>query len=167
MPCTLSGESVALRDKQHCELENRDTQAMASRNLELVQSIQAAWERGDLRSVGWADPEIEFVFVDGPAPGTWRGIAGLADAFRDFLSAWEGFRIMVDEYRELDDERVLALTRGGGRGKASGVELGQTQATAAHLFHVRGGKVFKLVVYFDRENALADLGLASEAGYSS
>jgi hypothetical protein len=120
-----------------------------------------------MRSVGWADSEIEFVFVDGPVPGTWMGLAGLAEAFRDFLSAWEGFRVIVDEFRELDDERVLALTHAGGRGKASGVELADAQATAgrmAHLFHVRGDKVIKLVVYFDRARALAELGLAPGAG---
>jgi hypothetical protein len=119
-----------------------------------------------MRSVGWADPEIEFVFVDGPVPGTWRGLAGLAEAFRDFLSAWEGFRVIVDEFREIDDERVLALTHAGGRGRASGVELGQAQATAgrmAHLFHVRGDKAIKLVVYFDRDRALAELGVIPDA----
>ena len=137
-----------------------------SANVDLVRSILAAWEEGDLRSVGWVDPQIEFVFVDGPVPGTWRGVAGLAQAFRDFLSAWEGFRVIVDEVRELDDERVLALTHAGGRGRGSGVELADAQATAgrmAHLFHVRGAKVIKLVVYFDRAHALAELGLTQEA----
>jgi hypothetical protein len=94
----------------------------------LVRSILADWKGGDLRSVDWVDPEMEFVFVDGPVPGTWRGLAGLAEAFRDFLSAWEGFRVIVDEVRELDDERVLALTHAGGRGRASGVELADAQA---------------------------------------
>ena len=33
------------------------------------------------------------------------------------LNAWEDFHHEVDEYRELDGERVLMLVHGGGRGK--------------------------------------------------
>jgi ketosteroid isomerase-like protein len=47
-----------------------------------------------------------------------------------------------------------------GRGTTSGVELGQMQAKGASLFHVRGGKVTTIVTYWDRDHALADLGLA-------
>ncbi len=50
-----------------------------------------------------------------------------------------------------------------GRGKSSGLELGLMRAKAATLFQVRGGKVSSLVIYFDRERAVADLGLSSEA----
>jgi hypothetical protein len=32
------------------------------------------------------------------------------------------------------------------------------------LFHIRDGKVIRIVNYFDPENALADLGLGPEAG---
>lgn len=135
---------------------------MSSANLELVRSIFATWEHGELRAVEWADPEIEFVFADGPDPGTWRGHSGLADAFRDWLSVFAGFRVQADEYRELDEKRVLVFTRGGGHGKASGLDLGRAEAKAAHLFHVHRGKVTRLVVYFDRERALADLGLPLE-----
>jgi hypothetical protein len=33
---------------------------------------------------------------------------------------------------------------------------------AANLFHVRGGKVHRLVLYFDRKQAMTDLGLSPE-----
>ena len=137
---------------------------MVSGNVDFVRSIRAAWERGDFSSADWAHPDIEFVIADGPSPGSWTGVAGMAEAMRDGLSAWEGFHSEAAEYRELDGERVLVLVRMSGRGKTSGVELEQMRTKAADLFHVRGGKVTKLVVYMDAEHALADLGIASDSG---
>jgi ketosteroid isomerase-like protein len=136
----------------------------ASANVNLVRSIYAAWERGDFSETEWANPEIEFVFADGPSPGSWTGRAGLAEGTRELLGAWEGFRYEVEEYRELDDERVLVLVRYSGRGKASGVDVRQVRAKGAHLAHIRGGSVTRAVFYFDRERALADLGLTPEDG---
>jgi ketosteroid isomerase-like protein len=133
---------------------------MSQENVDIVRSIYAAWEQGDYTSTEWAHPDIEYVRADGPDAGTWRGLAGLAAGARSWLSAWEGYRIEVDEYRELDGERVLALTHGTGRGKASGLDAWQLRAEAADLFHLRNGKVTKFVVYFDRQHALADLGLS-------
>jgi len=134
-----------------------------SANLDLVRSIFADWERRDFRSADWADPEIDYVFADGPTPGTWTGLAGMAEVWRDWLSAWEDMNVEAQEYRELDDERVLVLSRYSGRGKASGLELGQMEAKGATLFHIRDGKVTRFVGYWDRKRALADLGLATEA----
>ena len=135
---------------------------MPSANVELVQSIFAAWERGDFSSAEWADPEIEYVVADGPSPGSWTGLAGMVEGFRSWVSAWEEFRLEADEYRELDDERVLVLVHNRGRGKTSGLELGHMQTKSANLFHVRDGKVTRYVAYLDRERALAELELPSE-----
>jgi hypothetical protein len=98
---------------------------MTSANLDLVRSIYAPHERGDCSSAEWAHPEIEYVITDGPSPGNWTGLAGMAEGWREVLSAWDDFRGEAEEYRELDDERVLVLTRNSGRGKTSGLELGQ------------------------------------------
>jgi ketosteroid isomerase-like protein len=131
-----------------------------SENLDLVRSICVPWERGDFTSSEWAHPEIEYVIADGPSPGRWTGLDGLADGWRSFLSAFEDFRADAEEFRELDDERILVPLRNIGRGKASGLELGEIQTKAANLFQFRDGKVTRLVTYFDRKRALADLGLA-------
>ena len=135
-----------------------------SANLDLVRSIFVDWEHGDFGSVGWAHPEIEFVFADGPDPGTWTGLAGLAEWSRDFLRGWEDTRVQAEECRELDDEHVLVLARYSGRGKRSGLDLGRMQAKGMWLFYVHHRKVTKLVRYWDRERGLADLGLAPEDG---
>jgi ketosteroid isomerase-like protein len=132
----------------------------ASANLDLVRSIFAAFERGDyLSSADWAHPEIELVIADGPEPGTWKGLTGMAEGARSWMSAWNEWRAEVDEYRELDAERVLVLSHVSARGKTSGLEIGQTQTAVTSLFHVREGKVARWVVYMDRQRALADLGL--------
>jgi ketosteroid isomerase-like protein len=88
----------------------------------------------------------------------------MAQGMREFLTSWAEWQVGADEYRELDDERVLVLSRYSGRGKTSGLELGQMGAKGATLFHIRDGKVTRFVGYWDRERAIADLGLAREDG---
>jgi ketosteroid isomerase-like protein len=135
---------------------------MTSANLELVRSLYAAWERGDWSSAEWADPDIELVFAHGPGAGRWTGLGGLAEGWRAFLDAWEDYRAEAEAFRELDGERVLVLQRYSGRGKVSGLKIEQMGSIGAALFHLRDGKVTRLVLYTDRERALADLGLTSE-----
>jgi ketosteroid isomerase-like protein len=130
-------------------------------NLDLVRSILETWERGDFSHAEWAHPKIEFVLADGPDPHRSQGVDAMAEGWREFLSAWAGYCVQADEYRDLADDRVLVLLRAaGGHGKDSGLELGLTSGEqGANVFHMANGKVMRLVVYFDRDRALADLGL--------
>jgi ketosteroid isomerase-like protein len=139
---------------------------MSRENVEIVRSIYAAWESGDYGSAEWAHPEIEWVLADGPAPGSWRGLAEMVEGVRDSLDPWRGFRQEVEEYCELDEERVLVLLRRSGRGKTSGLEIGQMRTQGAHLFHVRDGKVTRFITYWDRERAFADLGLSEQDAHA-
>jgi ketosteroid isomerase-like protein len=133
---------------------------MASANLELVRSIFADWERGDFGRTAGLHPDIAWAYVGGPEPGSGTGMAGMAAPMRDWLHAWNEWRIEATDYRELDGERILVFCRGVGRGKTSGLDLGQLATDGANLFEVHDGKVTRLVIYWDRERALADLGLA-------
>ena len=133
-----------------------------SPNVELVRSICADWERGDYRDTEWADSEIEFVIADLPDRSSRSGVAGMGEGWREFLSAWEGHHVEMEEYRELDAERVLVLGRFVARGRTSGLDAQQMRTEGANIFHISDGKVRRLVIYFDRAHALADLGLTPE-----
>ena len=133
---------------------------MSSANLDLVQSISAAHERGDFSSAEWADPGIEFVEADGPVPSRATGLAEMANAWRKRLNVIAGVRVEAEEYRELDDSHVLVLVRSRGVAKTSGIDLKQIGGErTALVVSLRDGKVTRLVLYFDRDRALADLGL--------
>jgi len=136
---------------------------MASADLELVRSIYSAWERADYSSVDWAAPDMRYTLADGPSPGTWSGVEGMIRGFREVLAAWEDWGVVASDYLELPEGRVIVSFRCTGRGKASGVDLEQLQVNGATLFEVADGKVTSIVQYFDRDDALAELGLTSEA----
>ena len=128
-----------------------------SANLDLVRSIFADWERGDFSRADWADPEIAFVRKMDLKPDESKGIDGMVEAFRGWLSAWDRFHaVRVDEYRELDDERVLVLGRMSGRGKMSGADV---ETEFANVLYLRDGKVTRLELYPRRDRAFDDLSL--------
>ena len=129
-----------------------------SENMDLVRSIYAAWGRGDFSSNEWADPEIEFGIASGPDPGTWTGLDAMAEGYGQWLKAWVNFRAEPEDYLVLDSERILVLVHNSGRGRTSGLEM--EAHSVANLFHFRRGKVTRIIVYLDRDRALADLGLA-------
>jgi ketosteroid isomerase-like protein len=130
-----------------------------SQNLDLVRSIYAHWERGDVSWIGWADSELEWVAMGGPEPARGKGLASFSAAWRDFLAAWADYRATADEFRVLDDERVLVLLTARARGKASGLEAHQGATEGATVFHFRDRKVSRLLIYWNREHALADVAL--------
>ena len=135
---------------------------MSQDNVEIARAIYAPWERGDFTSAQWAHPDIEFAIADGLDAGTWTGLAGMAQAWSEWLRTWDEYRVEVDEYRRLDDERILVLMVHCGRGKASGLEVAQfgTRRAGANVLHVCVGRVTRLVLYWDRDRALGDLGLS-------
>ena len=116
-----------------------------SANLDLVRSIYADWERGDFSRADWADPEIEYTAEEsGPLSAqTWTGLAGMAEGARSIIEVIEDQHIEAEEYRELDDMRVLVLDRRSGTWKQSGIGFGASTALpamGAHLFHVSNGR---------------------------
>ena len=134
---------------------------MPKENLKNVRSIYEATGRGDYgATAALIHPDIEFTSVGGPDGRTVRGLAAFADQWRDFLRSWEDFRVVAETYRELDDGRFLVLFHRSGHGKVSGMDIAQhAGAEGADVLHLRDGKVIRWLSYWDRDRALADLGL--------
>jgi hypothetical protein len=101
----------------------------------------------------------EFVYVDGPEPASGRGHAAMWSTWSSMLSAWRDHRAAGEEYRELADGGVLTLTTFSGRGRAGGIELPKALARGASVMSGHDGLVTKIVLYMNRDRALADLGL--------
>jgi ketosteroid isomerase-like protein len=129
-----------------------------SANLDLVRSIYADWERGDFSNAECADPDIEFVISDpiSGSPARSKGAREVARALRAGIEVLGDVRTAPVEFRELDTERVLVFVRRTSIGKRSGIGM---EDEGANLFQISESKVTRLVVYFDRDRALADLGL--------
>jgi ketosteroid isomerase-like protein len=154
--------SHAARVSAGCHLLcSGDTALVASTNLDLVRSIYAAWRRADFSAADWAHPDIEFAFADGPEPGRWTGLEAMSGRYGEWLRGWKDFRAEPEEYFVVDGKRILVFVLNSGRGRTSGLVL--EQRSVANYFELQDGKVTRLVIYWDRDRALADLGLDPKA----
>jgi ketosteroid isomerase-like protein len=133
---------------------------MTAANVDLVRAIYESWEQGDFsRTPEWAHPEIECVSFGGPVAGAYTGTAAIEDGWRALLDTLDEPRPQAQEYRDVDEERILVLGCLRGREKSGGAEVEQLRA---NLFRIRDGKVVRLIFYSDRGRAFADLGLTPD-----
>jgi ketosteroid isomerase-like protein len=137
---------------------------MSGENVGIVRSIYAGASSGDFRMMSaFIHPDVEAISLGGPDPQRRKGRAALADAMLGFLRLWEDFRVVAEDCRELDESRVLVLLRRSGRGKVSKIGLAELAgAEGADVLEMRDGQVIRWTFYWERQHALADLGLSEQ-----
>jgi ketosteroid isomerase-like protein len=132
---------------------------MSRQNVELVRrGYQLLAERGGVGifalELAAPDVEIDFstVYPDGPV------IRGAEEFARFSDSAPWGRSLAFDpeEFIDVDRERVLVLVRVRATGQASGVPV---ENRSAHLFTVRDGKIARVQIYADQDEAREAVGL--------
>jgi ketosteroid isomerase-like protein len=131
---------------------------MADEHLKTMREAHASFNRGDAR---WA----ESLAVDDVIWGTtaafpgmdpvYRGAAGVAEWMRVVLSAWEEFKVSLDEVLGETDDALAIVERIWGRGRGSGAE-GEMNVYAVYRF-TGDGKVAERQAFTTREEALAAL----------
>jgi uncharacterized protein len=131
---------------------------MSQENVEVVERLAPAFNRRDLSAFfELLDPDVEWVPLLAVLEGrVYRGHEEVRQWIEDLATDWEFFEVYYDELHDLGDQ-VLALGGWRGRGRASGVELGDRPAT--WLLDLRGGKVARLRTFTDRAEAIEAVGL--------
>jgi ketosteroid isomerase-like protein len=112
-------------------------------------------------------PDFETVTVPGQVPLSgvgaedpsrpiFYGLDGFVAAFRDWLSAWESWLVTATDFIDTDENRVLVLLDVRARSKTHQVEI---PIQGANLLTLRDGRIARLELFFDRDQALGAAGL--------
>ena len=107
-----------------------------------------------------AQPDFEVVMVGPdylPEAAERAGPDGFREAWLDWTSPFESFRIEVERVIDADD-RVVSLVRQIGRTKTGGVEI---EASAAAVWTIRDDKLTRVEFHLDQEAALRAAGVRS------
>ena len=126
---------------------------MSRENIEVVERLAPAFNRRDIAAfLDLLAPDVEWVPLLGVLEGrAYRGHEEIRQWLEALATDWEFFEVYYDELQDLGDQ-VLVLGGWRGRGRASGVELGDRPAT--WLMDLHDGKVTRLQTFTDRAEAL-------------
>jgi ketosteroid isomerase-like protein len=140
--------------------ERRDTgRAMSQENVEVVRRMLQAFADGGLDAMAefW-DPDIDWRAAEGAIDdvGEMHGPVVVRRYIQDWIDTFDDFGVVVEELRDVGDDRVLSIQRLKGQAKLSGAE---TDLRYALVSTVRDGKVVRAREYLNAEDALEAVGL--------
>jgi ketosteroid isomerase-like protein len=132
---------------------------MSQENVELVRRGVEAFAQGRLDAMGdlWAD-DIDYRAVEGALDdrGPMHGKDAVRAYVQDWLDTFDDARLEPVELIDAGEDQVVAVLRGSGRAKLSGVE---TDLTYAVVYTIRDGKIARGREYWTKEQALEAAGL--------
>jgi ketosteroid isomerase-like protein len=131
--------------------------AIVRESVEALRRAYGDWAQGDFSRRELFDPDIEGVWAaELPDPHVDHGVEALFRSSREWLSAWEGFRLQAEAFLPAEGKIVVLLTLHG-RGTGSGAEVA---TPAAHVWTMRRDKAIRVEAYMDRAKALKAAGLS-------
>jgi ketosteroid isomerase-like protein len=133
---------------------------MAQENVDIAKRVIDAFNRRDVESFfALAVPDFEwFPAMAGAVEGSgYRGRDGIEKYLVDIGDAWEEYRVLAEEFRDLDGERVVMLGRIEGRGRGSRAWIDSPTGT---IFEFLNGKMSRVRTYLDHGEALRAAGLS-------
>jgi ketosteroid isomerase-like protein len=133
---------------------------MSQENVEVVRRQFEAFRDGTLDDAAkYWHPDIEWRAIEGAADdvGVIRGESRLRGYYQDWIDTMDAMEAHVEEVLFDGDERVAAVIRNSGRGRASGV---LTRGRYYVACTVRHGRIVSGREYATRAQALEAVGLS-------
>ena len=133
---------------------------MSQENVEVVRRQFEALHDGGLDEVAkYWHPDIEWRAIEGALDdvGVISGESRLRRYYQDWIDTMDALQADVEEVLFDDDERVAAVVRNSGRGRASGV---LTKGRYYVACTVRHGRIVSGREYETRQEALEAVGLS-------
>lgn len=131
---------------------------MSQENVEIVKRLMDAFNERDVEAFAQSTtPDFEwFTSMMAVEGEIFRGRDGIDTYFARMREAWDEFRGLADDLRDLG-ERVLWLGRLQARGRGSGVPISTPLDV---LFDLRGGRVSRMHSFLDHDEALQAAGIS-------
>jgi ketosteroid isomerase-like protein len=92
--------------------------------------------------------------------GVYEGRAGIRRFFADVEDAAPDFRLALERLRAIGADQVLALLDITASGRASGLPTG---TPTANVYELANGKIKRIRIFADRQEALEAVGLSEQA----
>jgi ketosteroid isomerase-like protein len=129
---------------------------MSQENVETVRRAIAAINARDIDAyVACCTEDVELLL---PMAGAeYLGDHGIRRFFTDIEDIGPDFRIEAQRVQAIGDSNVLAFLRVGSTGRASGIVIG---AESANVYDFIDGKISRVRIFLDRDEALKAVGLA-------
>ncbi|MDQ3644244.1 MAG: nuclear transport factor 2 family protein [Actinomycetota bacterium] len=129
-------------------------------NVEVVRRWVESLARGDTGAHLWHEDLVIDNTADFPIRGPYRGHHGLQRWWNDIAEVVEGLRLEMDEYIDVDGERVVTRNRFIGKMRLTGLD-GDTGW--ASILWVRDGKITRAAGYMSIDEALEAVRPAKQA----
>jgi ketosteroid isomerase-like protein len=140
---------------------------MSQENLEAVQEVISAVNDRDLdRYLAHCTDSIQLETPWAPIEGAYKGPDAIRRLFSDLRDTLPDFHLVIERLEPIGSDRVLAFLRVSATGRASGITAGAGGLSptggdipSANVYDFAGGKIRRIRVFLDRQEALEAVGL--------
>ena len=130
---------------------------MSQENVDLVRRAVAAVNARDIDNyLADCTEDVELRTPLAPIGGVYEGPDGIRRFFADIEDMGPDFRLDLERVEAIGEDRVLAFLRVTASGRTTGIP---TPAATTNLYDIVDGKIRRIRIFLDRQEALEAAGL--------